>query len=145
MGQAIKSLPESHEHRYKASREAERVLVLLEHWGHWTRRQHEGGGHAPETILGKAYSGQLRADSKWQCEGLGEQSAMLDMDRRVRRLPESLQRVLFVEYVVGGTVSAKTSAARMPTATYYRRLGMAKQALITRLANKDPASNERPG
>lgn len=129
MGKAINSLPEGHEHRYKAIREAERVLVLLEHWGHWTRRQHEGGGHAPETILGKAYSGQLRVDSKWQSEGLGEQSAMLDMDRRVSRLPEGLQRVLFVEYVICGRVDEKARNAGVPVSTYYYRLKRAQQAV----------------
>ena len=129
MGQVIKSLSERNEHCNKASREAERVLVLLEYWGHWTRRQHEGGGHAPETILGKAYNGQLRADSKLQSEGLGARSAMLDMDRSISRLPEVLQRVLIAEYVISGRVDEKARNAGVPVSTYYHRLKRAQQAV----------------
>jgi hypothetical protein len=85
----------------------------------WARRQHEGGGHAPETILGNAYGGQLRAESKRKSEGLGEQSAMLDMDRLVSRLPEGPQRVLIAEYAISSRVDEKARNARLAVSTYY--------------------------
>ena len=58
--------------------------------------------------------GQLPSAIAWRPNHVNHEDYMLELDKLIGALPEKQRRVLFAEYVVGGDVLAKTSAARVP-------------------------------
>ena len=60
---------------------------------------------------------------------INHEAYILELDKLIAKLSEKQRRILFADNVVGGDVLAKTSAAKVPSSTYYRRLNRAKTAL----------------
>ena len=71
----------------------------------------------------------IRLNGAWRPEGLDDHDKAIDTEAAIIKLPCKLKRVLVVEYVLGGTVEAKTQAAGVATQTYYNRLKRAISAL----------------
>ena len=100
----------------------------LSQWGLWRRKLIDGVALHRETVISRSMAGQPHTGTiERRPNQMTETDYCIDIDRRVMALPEQLRRVLIAEYLIGGDVACKTTAADMATSTYYRTL---KRALI---------------
>ena len=92
-------------------------------WGLWRRKLIDGAALSGETEISRSMAGQLpTVATERRPNRMTGTDYCIDVDRRVAALPEKLRRVLVAEYLIGGDVTSKTTAADMPTSTYYRTL-----------------------
>lgn len=100
------------------------AIARLIRWGRW-HQEHAGYSGASQTPISRAMRGALPSDGRWCSSSYRFEDDVIDMDRLVAALPANLQKVVIAEYVTGGNVSDKTTAANVPVSTYYRHLDRA--------------------
>ncbi len=106
------------------------VAIVLTHWGQSQRGEYSLLGFRSRTTEYDLMSGKLCGIHEGCTSGyLYVDVGVMDTDRRISALPDDLRRVLYVEYVLGGSAKQRVKQAKMSRRTYYRKLVKASVAL----------------
>jgi hypothetical protein len=110
----------------KDARETQDVDRIMEHWGRWQRAN---GVHLQAPAAGNILGINAIAHRTWDLSITDDQFTFVD--RCVTRLPDRLNAVVVIEYIIVCSQADRWRRAGLLRTAYAQRLNAAQWALVT--------------